>query len=120
MRLLSRDEFCNVISQIYYVMDYQDKLNDFLHGWNEGGYLMQPDCMETCTDLLEFIFSDTNRWISYWVWELDFGKYYTEGAVTDKDGNPIPLRTAEDLYHFLIENLKEGGGRNKQQHTEQR
>lgn len=53
------------------------------------------------TSLLEHIMEDKGEWISYWVFELDFGKKYKDGMVTDADGSIIKLQTVEDLYNFL-------------------
>ena len=38
--------------------------------------------------------------IEYFIWELDFGKKYTEGCYTINNEN-IPLATAEDLWNLL-------------------
>ena len=39
--------------------------------------------------------------ISYWVFELDFGRKWTENSVTDSYGYPIKLQTSDDLYNYL-------------------
>ncbi len=60
-------------------------------------------------DLLEHIFYDkSNQWISYFCYELDYGREYHDGCVTDKDNNIIKLATARDLYAVLVDNMKEG------------
>lgn len=54
-------------------------------------------------NLLEKIMRDTeNNWISYWVYELDYGEGYQDGYITDVDGSNIKMQTAEDLYDFLV------------------
>ena len=35
-----------------------------------------------------------DHWISYFMWELDFGSSYSEGDVTEADGTSIDLSTA--------------------------
>ena len=51
--------------------------------------------------------SETN-WISYWIYELDFGANYTDGAViTPPTNEHIPLKTSEDLYNLLIGNMND-------------
>ena len=54
-------------------------------------------------DLLREYSGDTkeNDWISYWIYELECGKKYRKGTITDKDGKEIKLRTAEDLYELI-------------------
>ena len=75
--------------------------------YNADGNIYPPMCTETVISLLEFIFNDKDRWIYYWTFELDFGKDYEDGWVTQKDGTIIPLKTAEDLYDLLVKNMEE-------------
>ena len=59
-------------------------------------------------ELLETLFEDKeSQWISYWVWEENYGKTYKEGDAVEDDGTIIPLETAEELYDFLVKNMKE-------------
>ena len=56
--------------------------------------------------VLEDIFSDTGEWISYYIYELDFGRQWKTGCITE-DGKDIPLSTPEELYDMLSDNLKD-------------
>ena len=40
-------------------------------------------------------------WIPYWLWELDCGKAYDDGMVTDADGKEVRLKTIDDLYDVI-------------------
>ena len=40
------------------------------------------------------------EWIDYYLWEKDYGRD-NQLEVTEKDGTPIPLTTAEDLWNLL-------------------
>lgn len=53
---------------------------------------------------LEVEFEDRTRtdWISYFIYELEFGKKWEPGMITDVDGSDIDLSTSEKLYDFLI------------------
>lgn len=55
-------------------------------------------------DLLAEVMDDKDEWISYFIYELDFGQNWKEGTVTEKDGTDIRLQTPEDLYILLTEN----------------
>jgi len=60
-------------------------------------------------ELLEFIMEDdkTPCWdstISYFVYDLKFGKEYKEGCVLDKNNKPIDISTVEKLWDYLIKN----------------
>ena len=50
--------------------------------------------------------SDVCVLIEFFVGELDFGRDYVKGLVTDENGNEIMLRNAEDLYDLLVKNLE--------------
>lgn len=64
---------------------------------------------DTVVSLLEIIFKDKeNQWLAYWIWELNYGEVYNDGDVTEEDGTIISLRTAEELYDFLIKNHRRG------------
>lgn len=52
--------------------------------------------------------------ISYWVWELEFGKKSEQLQVYREDGSIVPLKTPEQLYDWIIEqknyiNPRKGG-----------
>lgn len=49
--------------------------------------------------LLENIFDETET-IGWWIYELDYGREYTEGCLTE-NGKVIDVSTAEKLYDYL-------------------
>jgi hypothetical protein len=54
-------------------------------------------------NLLERIFHDEEyAWISYWVFDLNYGENYMPGTV-QIDGKDVPLKTIKDLYNLLKE-----------------
>lgn len=102
--MLSKEVFINVIEDVKRKCDYQSELNDFFRNHGADGYIFQPDCSETVLLLLENIFSDdVDHMISYYCFELDFGRNWKPGTVTDPDGKDIKMETPEDLYAFLTE-----------------
>ena len=52
------------------------------------------------TKYLKAQFDDKFDWISYWMWELNFGENWKPGTVTE-NGNDIPLKTIDDLWNLL-------------------
>ena len=40
-------------------------------------------------------------WIPCWLWELECGERYDEGCVDDH-GNPVKLKTIDDLYDVIM------------------
>lgn len=54
--------------------------------------------------LLERMF-DTDM-ISYFIYELDYGKKYKAGCVLDENMNEIDLSTAEKMYDYLVQDIE--------------
>lgn len=105
--IMSKESFYKVIDDYKTMFDFTDEMNELFDKYKTDGNIYPPMCTKTVTDLLEFIFNDKNQWISYWIFELDFGKKYEDGLVTQKDGTIIPLKTVEDLYNLLVKNMEE-------------
>lgn len=105
--IMSRESFCKVMNNYRSMFNFTDEMNDLFDKYKMDGNIYPPMCTETVVDLLEFIFNDKNQWISYWIFELDFGKDYEDGYVKDEHGEVIPLKTTEDLYDLLVRNMKE-------------
>lgn len=56
--------------------------------------------IESVCSLLKVYFNDEFDWISYWIWDLEFGEKYKDGMV--KIGNEnTSLKTIEDLYKVI-------------------
>lgn len=68
--------------------------NDFV----DGAAFCNPDLTSLIIRLLDMSFGETCDWVSYWVYELDFGRNYTDDSIYDLDGEPVPLKTIENLY----------------------
>jgi hypothetical protein len=61
--------------------------------------------------ILEDIFGDKeNTWISYFMFDLDFGAKWKVGMITE-DGKDVPMRNAEELYDVLIGNMSKDGNK---------
>ena len=55
--------------------------------------------------LLKLTFQDEeDSWIDYYIYELEFGRNYTDGCVKLADGTNVKLYNASDLYDFLLTN----------------
>ena len=44
---------------------------------------------------------DTGGWISYFIYELEYGEKYRDGSVVDGDGTNIDISDIDKLYDFL-------------------
>lgn len=107
MNILNKKEFCDVIRDLKENEEFINKINDVFNEFRNESNIFATGLENTVVKLLEIMFEDTeNQWIAYWIWERCFGEDYKIGDVTEADGTVIPLRTAEDLYDFLIKNMK--------------
>lgn len=95
------------INDIKSSSDFTYGLNDYLRKWGADGYVFPPDCSTTVIDLLHWIFGelDEDEWISYFCWELEFGKKYKSGTITC-NGKEVSMSTPEELYDFLVSGLE--------------
>lgn len=104
---ISKELFISTIEQIQKKMEFDDGVNDLLRRIYGGGgayYADMPSLEAATVTLLADATNDVNDDIAYWLYELDCGKEYKPGMVTDENGIDIPLRTPEDLWNLLLEN----------------
>jgi len=103
--------FVETIEQIQLQKIQDDKCNnafkvilpyDFISGYDHHYITNQ------LIKILQVTFNDNHKdsWIEYFIWELDFGKKYKKGCASHRNGKDIKLKTAVDLYNFLIKNMK--------------
>ena len=109
MNILSKTDFCSIINDLKRNDEFLDDIGDVFRKYKREDQVYSTGLEDTVVSLLEIIFKDKEaQWISYWVWELNYGETYNEGDVTEEDGTNITLRSAEVLYDFLIKNSGEG------------
>ena len=70
------EEFEKYMKGIKAACDFDSGLHEFLHTSGAEGYICIPNCIETATDLLSLIFCDEDRWIDYYVYELNFVDFF--------------------------------------------
>ena len=102
MKTLSYEEFEKIIETLRDKYERLDKISEALN-WCEVYDISMGDQV---ADLLSYIFDDKDDWISYWMFERDFGRDWYVGCVKDGDGVDIDLSTVRNLYDFLIENMR--------------
>ena len=105
---LRKEEFSKTLSSLKRNEDFIGEINDVFRKFSKDDLIYSTGLEETIIGLLETLFDDKeNQWIAYWVWKENFGETYKEGDVTEEDGTIIPLATAEELYDFLVKNMRE-------------
>ena len=102
--LIKKESFVKAIEDIKTAWKFTDEMNSFLKKSGGNGYVILPDCTDTCLRILHETFgkADADDWISYFCCDLDFGAKWKPDTIKDADGAFIKLETAEDLYDLLI------------------
>lgn len=102
-----KELFLKLMHGIQRQYSFFDAMNTVLAEYGSDGYILPSDQDYLVIYLLEHIFhDDENQWISYFLFDLDLGTKYQDGFVTMND-RMVPLRTPEDLYDLLMNNLRE-------------
>lgn len=106
--MITFEEFEKQINDIKRITAFNDNINCLTVKYNkeckDQAELMFPSLESNVIWLLRKIMNDKGDWISYWIYELDFGTKYHEGCVTDENGKNINLETVKDLWSFLLVN----------------
>ena len=108
--LLTKEEFCEYINFIKARIEAEDKINDlFTEEFSDSVFMPYGKCIDKIVGLLSKIMhcEAIDAWgttdIDYFIYELDFGKKWPEYSVYNEHGAPIPMRTPEELYDYLIQ-----------------
>lgn len=107
--IISKSEFVSIMNELQAATQLQDDINvlmkkakdnirnDFM---NAAGLMISHE--DIVIELLEKIFDDVGDWISWWIYETNYGRREDMIEVCDgKDGSITKIRTSEDLYDFL-------------------
>ena len=114
--LISREEFVKCIDRLREATDLVDKIDDIMRESRDN---IENDFMNAASlqitheqivvDLLEKLTHDDEIYsdVSYFIYELDYGREYEPGMVKDNDGNELDFSTAGSLYDYLSKNYVE-------------
>ena len=109
--MISKEKFVEIINRLKSYDELQNKINDLfkenidnkeMDFMNAGSICIGHESVVVY--LLERMF-DTDM-INYFIYELEYGKKYTEGCVLDANMNEIDLSTAEKLYDYLVQDIE--------------
>jgi len=108
--MITKKQFVNIINRLKETDDIKNKVNDIIRASTDSAItdFMEAGSLMICHEdlvvqLLENMFNDGDT-IGWWLYELNYGREYTEGCITESDGTPIDLSTAEKLYDYLLKN----------------
>lgn len=109
--MISKKEFIEIINRLKEVKDFVEETNDKgrkLRDAIESDFFnamsLSISHEGTVVKLLENMF-DTDI-ISWWIYELDYGREYKRGCIQEGNGKNINVSTAEKLYDYLIKDME--------------
>jgi len=111
---ISEIEFVNILEKLQKSNDMVDEIDTLIRKNRAdvecefcSGSALRISHESAVVRLLEVLMRDLHENISYFIYELDYGRNYKPGMVTDSDGE-IDLSSAHSLYQFLVrENFEE-------------
>lgn len=100
---MNKKNFIWSIEKIIETEDMFKPLADAIHVLDPDSYRpVISGHTSLALDILEKAVDDKYDWISYWFYELEQGKKYKPGCVTEKNGKNIKMKTPGDLYECII------------------
>lgn len=104
--MISEKKFVEIIKDIKDTNKFYDEIND-VYAERSLDYFpigMSGFLIDDIVDILENMFNDNDRFISWWVFEREFGRRDPYVEVEDEK---LYLNTPEELYDFLIKYYKD-------------
>ena len=106
--ILSENEFVDVMNRLREASDLQEQVDKLFRNSRENiendfcnAAALQISHESSVVFLLKRIMRDQYEYIDYFVYELDYGRKYEAGTITDEDGQDIDIHTPELLYDFI-------------------
>lgn len=106
---LTKEQFVECVDRIKKTRDKDDMLSEAIEkACNNDCYVIGLYGTEysTMVDLLSYamgleVGTYSGNMLEYFIYDLNFGKEYKEGCVTEIDGSPIDISTTEKLYDYI-------------------
>lgn len=103
--MITKNLYKECIGAITKLMDSEEKLYSMTGGAiDTGNWLELQEAIGKFIELLEYCTkdSDKNSNLSYFLWELDCGRNWKHGSITDEQGRDIKCETIDDLWNNFI------------------
>lgn len=102
MRVITKEDFIEVIGDLKRIDDYQEGLNDYFAKNGAEGYIYQPDCKTATLKVLKAMFQDEDNLIAWFCCKTGYGKTGADNYVKDDNGVYVDLSTPALLYDYLV------------------
>lgn len=109
--ILSEQEFVDIINRLRDASDLREQVNKMFHNSRENiendfcnAAALQISHESIVMFLLKKMLHDKYDYIEYFIYELDYGRKYETGMITDENGQDIDIHTPDLLYDFISNN----------------
>ena len=105
-KMISKNEFVEVINSMMLIDDYQQEKNKLYKKYGADGYLLEPDNNAIILKLLRHALPaevDFNA-IETFCLTNNYGRGKSNQEYIDMDGQKINISTPSELYDYIIKN----------------
>lgn len=109
--ILNRQEIVDILNRLREASDLKKQVDELFRNSRENvendfcnAAALQISHESSVVFLLKRIMRDQYEYIDYFIYELDYGRKYEAGMITDENGQDIDLHTPELLYDFISNN----------------
>ncbi len=110
---ISKEEFVEILNRLRDSSDLVRRVNSLFRDSRDNvecdfcnGAALQISHESTVVFLLRKLLKDAAENIDYYIYELDYGRKYEPGIITDENGHDIDFSSAEKLYDYLTGEVK--------------
>jgi hypothetical protein len=98
--MISKENFVKYINKLKELNEIESNINEAAKGieFFDISFIEHESLI---VNILEDAFNDESKWISYFIYDLDFGSTWHKNCITF-EGKDTPMRNAEELYDVLI------------------
>lgn len=108
---VNKKEFTDIMIRLREASDLQEQVDKLFRNSRENiendfsnAAALQISHENTVVFLLKRIMRDQYDYIDYFIYELDYGRKYEAGVITDENGQDIDIHTPDLLYDFITTN----------------
>lgn len=109
--MISRNEFIKIIDRLRETNDFVNEVNDKSRNLRDSimsdffnASSLSISFEDIVVNLLEDMFDGTDM-ISWWLYDLDYGREYKRGCIKDCNGKNINVSDSGKLYDYLIKEM---------------
>lgn len=105
--MITKEEFVKSLNKLKEQSDIDHQFNYHMEQAFPGSYapIYHNVLWELSVHLLELFVKDDEKYVSWWIFETDFGKRDIVNSLRVND-KPVDVSTPEKLYDFLVEPFK--------------